>query len=92
MVLTKKQVRTLQLALKMASKLECQAQLAAQKIACLIEEFTGIVGYVDHLQGDGFGFTPETNDDTHIPISELIEIAKDGIDITHKVIDSRRSI
>lgn len=92
MVLTKGQIKKLQLALKKANKLECQSQMAAQNISSLIEEFTGVAGCVDHLQGDGFGFTPETNMDTHIPIYELIQIAKEGIDITHDEIDKRRCI
>ena len=75
-----------------AEKLEIQSQNAAGHIASLIEDFTGVVGYVDHLQGDGFGFTPKTNNDTHIPLSELIGIAKKGVDITEEEIHRRRAI
>jgi len=92
MILTKKQIRTLQLALRKANKLESQSQMAAQNITSFIEDFTGVIGFVDYLPGDGFGFTPETNNDTHIPISELIQIAKEGVDITHDEIDERRTI
>ena len=92
MILTKEQIKKLRLALRKANKLKCQSQMAAQHISSLIEEFTGVAGCVDHLPGDGFGFTPETNMDTHIPISELIQIAKEGIDITHDELDKRRSI
>lgn len=92
MILSKKDIKRLELAHEKAINFECKSQLAAQDIASLIEDLTGVVGFVDHLQGDGFGFTPETNNDTHIPISELITIAKEGIDITHDEIDSRRSV
>lgn len=92
MYLTKKQIKQLESALKKADNLERKANIAAQEIAFLIESITGICGYVDHLQGDGFGFTPEINGHTHIPVSELILIAKHGTAITIEEILERASI
>lgn len=81
MILTKNQIKKLENALKKADKLQIQAQNAAGHLSSLIEEFTGIDNRVDHLQGDGHGVTPISNDDTHVPISDLIKSAKSGIDI-----------
>lgn len=91
MILTKEQIKKLEKSLKKAQKYEIKAQNEARNIASLIEEFTGVVGYVDYLAGDGFGFTPESNDDTHVGIDDIIKLAKQGIDINHYEIDSRRS-
>lgn len=92
MILTKQQIKALK---KEHAKAEKAANLMAsaeQGMACLIEEFTGIVGFCDHLQGDGFGFTPESNNDTHIPIDHLLKHAENGIDITEEFINKNRSI
>lgn len=82
MKLTKTQIKSLEKALKKAQDLENKSQIAAQNIASLIQDYIGIEGAVDHLQGDGFGFTPASDDRTHISIELLIESAKSGIDIT----------
>lgn len=87
----KNEILKLKNALRKAQKLENQAQMAAQTLAALIEEFTGVIGNVDHLQGDGFGFTPESNNDTHIGIDEIIKWAENGEKITEEIILDRLS-
>jgi len=87
----KNQILKLKQALKKAQKFENQAQMAAQTLAALIEEFTGVIGSVDHLQGDGFGFTPELNNDTHVGIDEIIKWALNGEEITEQLILDRLS-
>jgi superfamily I DNA/RNA helicase len=87
----KNQILKLKQALKKAQKFENQAQMAAQTLAALIEEFTGVIGSVDHLQGDGFGFTPESNNDTHVGIDEIIKWALNGEEITEQLILDRLS-
>ena len=73
-------------ALKQAEKAENRFIIATGNLASVIIELTGVDGNVDHLQGDGFGFTPLSNDDTHITIEHLIKMAEDGIEITEEII------
>ena len=87
----KNEILKLKNALRKAQKLENQAQMAAQTLAALIEEFTGVIGSVDHLQGDGFGFTPKSNNDTHVGIDEIIKWAENGEKITEEIILDRLS-
>ena len=86
MKLTKKQIRELKNAHKKAKKIESELAGITSKIADLIKDFTGVEGACDHLHNDGFGFTPVSDNDTHIPIDELIEYAENGIDITEEFI------
>lgn len=86
MKLTKRQIQKIKTALKQAEKAENMLAGATGNLAYVIIEATGVDGYVDHLQGDGFGFTPLSNDDTHIIIEHLIKMAEDGIEITEAVI------
>lgn len=92
MKLTEKQITAIEKKLKIAEFLEAKAQQAAQKLCIEIEKSTGISGFVDHLQGDGFGFTSESNDDVHIPIAELLRLAKKGEDITDELLEDNYSI
>ena len=86
MKLTKRQIQKLKAALKQAEKAEDMLEGATRNLTSVIIEATGVDGNVDHLQGDGFGFTPLSNDDTHIIIEHLIQMAEDGIEITEAVI------
>lgn len=86
MVLTKSQVLKLKKAHKKAVLAEIKERLAAEKLKQIIVEFTGVDGYVDHLAGDGYGFTPASNNDTHIIMDDLIELAENGEDITEALI------
>lgn len=86
MKLTKRQIQKIKTALKQAEIAENRLAGATDNLASVITEATGVDGNVDHLQGDGFGFTPLSNDDTHIIIEHLIKMAEDGIDITESVI------
>jgi len=86
MKLTKIQVQKIKKALKRAELAENSLAEARLSLASVIIEATGVDGNVDHLQGDGFGFTPLSNDDTHIIIEHLIKMGEDGIDITEEVI------
>ena len=81
MILTKKQIKELEIAVRKADILQIKAQNAAGDIAALITEFTGVECMVDYLQGDGHGITPISNNDTHVPVSFLISSAKKGDDI-----------
>lgn len=92
MILSKKQIQQLKIANKKAEGLESKLSIAKQTIASLIEDFTGVEGECDFLQGDGFGFTPISNNDTHIPIDHLIEHAENGQDITEDFILRNLSI
>lgn len=92
MILSKKQIQQLKIANKKAEGLESKLSIAKQTIASLIEDFTGVEGECDFLQGDGFGFTPMSNNDTHIPIDHLIEHAEKGQDITEDFILRNLSI
>jgi hypothetical protein len=82
MKLTKRQIQKIKTALKQAEKAENIFSGATGNLTRVIIEATGVDGNVDHLQGDGFGFTPLSNDDTHISIEDLIKLADKGVDIT----------
>jgi len=86
MILTKKNITKLKNALDKATKSEIQSNLAAENIATIIKDITGIDGFIDHFPDDGFGFTPLSNNDTHVSIEFLIEKAKCGTDITEEFI------
>lgn len=92
MILKKKQITELKKANKKAESLQSKLSITKQKIASLIEDFTGVEGECDFLQGDGFGFAPMSNNDTHIPIDHLIEQAEKGQDITEDFILRNLSI
>lgn len=92
MKLNKKQIASLKKAHLRAEKAANEFSIATQAIAEIITDLTGINGNCDHLSGDGFGFTPSSNDDTQIPINELIEHAENGIDITEEFILGNLSI
>ena len=92
MILTKKQISEIERWHKKAKKAQSDLSIATQGIAISIQDFTGVDGECDLLQGDGFGFTPLSNNDTHIPIDHFIQHAKNKIDITADFINSNRSI
>jgi len=87
----KSEINKLRIALKKASKLENELAGQMGKIASIIFDATGIEGHVDFLAGDGFGFTPESNNDTHVGIDELIKWAENGEQITEELILDRLS-
>jgi hypothetical protein len=92
MKLTKRQIQKIKTALKQAEKAENMLSGATGNLTSVIIEVTGVDGNVDHLQGDGFGFTPLSNGDTHIIIEHLIKMAEDGVEITEAVILDNLSI
>ena len=92
MKLTKKQINALKKEHKKAEIAERKLSMATQGLSMLIQEFTAIEGECDLLQGDGFGFTPHSNNDTHIPIDDLIKHAENGVDITEDFILKNLSI
>ena len=61
------------------------------EIAKIIQETTGVIGNVDLLAGDGFGFTPESNNDTHVGVDDIIKWAENGEEITEELILDRLS-
>lgn len=79
---TKEQIKLLEKAHRNARVLENKLRGAEGLLALLIKEMTGVEGYCDYLPGDGFGFTPASNNETHIPVGDLIQLAKNGEDIT----------
>lgn len=85
------EINKLKIALKKANKLENELANQVGKIASIINDATGIVGSVDFLAGDGFGFTPESNNDTHVGIDEIIKWAENGEKITEELILDRLS-
>ena len=86
MKLTKRQIQKLKASLKRANKAEQIFANEMQDLTSIITQITGVEGNVDYLSGDGFGFTPLSNNDTHIIIEKLIDIAEDGKEITEEVI------
>lgn len=63
-----------------------------QELGRLISEFSGVNGECDFLQGDGIGFTPSSNDETHIPVSDLITLAENRQQIDEELILKNLSI
>lgn len=92
MKLTKRQIQRIKTAQKRARRAESIFSGETNMLARTIIEITGVDGYVDYLDGDGFGFTPVSNNDTHITIDKLIQLADDGEDITEDVILDNLSI
>ena len=92
MVLTKSQITKIKREHDKAKIAENKLSSAMQGIAMLIHDFTNIEGVCDLLPGDGFGFTPISNGDTHIPVEHLIEHAEQGKDITEDFILNNLSI
>jgi hypothetical protein len=92
MKLTNLEITQIKAAYKRAFELENKAQCAEQSLSNLITRVTGIDGFVDLLSGDGFGFTPASNNDTHIYIPDLIKLAEQGKDITEELILSNLSL
>jgi len=86
MKLNKSQINKLKNALKKAYTLENMLANQMGEIALIINDATGISGYVDYLTGDGFGFTPESNNDTHVGVDEIIKWAENGKAITEELI------
>ncbi|MDY3528883.1 hypothetical protein PG593_03695 [Riemerella anatipestifer] len=82
MILTKEQIKELKKANSKAMKAENALSLALQEIGMLIEDFTEIEGHCSFLTGDGVGFNPNSEKNTHIPIDTLIKEAEKGTDIT----------
>lgn len=92
MKLTKRQIQKIKTAHKKAVDAESAFVTATAHLRSVIMDITNVEGYVDHLSGDGFGFTPESNNDTHITIDRLVELAEQGIEITEAEILDNLSI
>lgn len=86
MKLTRRQIAKIKTAWIKASIAEQKAQELATKLGEIISQYTGVTGSVDHLQGDGHGFTLSVDDDVHIYIGDLIQLAEQGEDITEDLI------
>lgn len=87
----KSEIRKLKAALNKAEQLESRLLSQMGEIAKIIQETTGVVGNVDLLAGDGFGFTPESNNDTHVGVDDIIKWAENGEEITEELILDRLS-
>lgn len=85
MSITGRQVKEMRLALDRAVRARLHSENTIQLLQEKIEEVINIKGFVD-FTGDGFGFTPETNDLNHVPIPLLIEMADSGEEITEEVL------
>ncbi len=92
MKLTKRQIQKIRTAHKKALRLEELLSSARQDLSFVISSITKIEGNVDFLQGDGFGFTPEVDNDTHIPVDELLNFAEKGRDINIELVLDNLSI
>lgn len=86
MILSKEQIYRISKLHRKAVVAELKARTAEQELCSAIVDVTEVDGRVDYLPGDGYGFTPESNLDTHIAIDILIELAKKGEDITENLI------
>ena len=87
----KSEIRKLKAALNKAEQLESRLLSQMGEIAKIIQETTGVVGNVDLLAGDGFGFTPESNNDTHVGVDDIIKWAENGEEIMEELILDRLS-
>lgn len=87
----KSEINKLKNALKKANKLEKELANQMITIASIINDATGVFGHVDYLAGDGFGFTPQSNSDTHVGVDEIIKWAENGEKITEELIIDRLS-
>ena len=87
----KSEIRKLKAALNKAEQLESRLLSQMGEIAKIIQEITGVVGNVDLLAGDGFGFTPESNNDTHVGVDDIIKWAENGEESTEELILDRLS-
>ncbi|MCU7559117.1 hypothetical protein N4T42_02215 [Riemerella anatipestifer] len=92
MILTKEQIKKLKKANSKAMKAENALSSALQGVAMLIEDFTEIEGECSFLAGDGVGFNPNSERNTHIPIDSLIKEAEKGVDINRDYILENLSI
>lgn len=92
MILTKAQILEIEKAYNKANKLQLQANAACVNLSEVIERVTGVACSVDYLPGDGFGVTPVSDDDTHVPVYKLLEDAKDGIEIDEEYMLDNLSI
>ncbi|MDY3521327.1 hypothetical protein PG614_02440 [Riemerella anatipestifer] len=92
MMLNKKQIKELKKANSKAMKAENALSSALQEIGMLIEDFTEIEGHCSFLTGDGVGFNPNSERNTHIPIDTLIEDAEKGVDINRDYVLENLSI
>lgn len=86
MILTKQQIRKIEYAWQQAQNAQDIADEKTKVLNSVIVEITGIKGSTDYLMGDGFGFTPKSNDDTHIYLGDLLDFAKEGASITEEFI------
>ena len=86
MKLSEKQIQKIKIALKKAEIAKNRFDDATGILTFEIIKATGVDGHVDYLSGDGFGFTPLSNNHTHMVIRSIIKMAEDGIDITEAVI------
>ncbi len=78
MLLSKREVQKIKRAYKQAVAAEGRFVVALGNLSSIITEATCVAGHVDHLKGDGFGFTPESSNHDHIPIDLLIKLAENG--------------
>lgn len=86
MKLTKRQIARIKAQHNKTSKAMAKALGDAEVLATIISEYTGVEGEIDFLAGDGFGFTPNSSNDTHVSIDFIIKEALSGKDITEKLI------
>lgn len=92
MILDKVHIKKIKSAWEKAEIAEKVSQEKQRNLGLLISQITGVEGFVDHLQGDGMGFTPASNNDTHIPLSDLIRLAEEGEDINEELIIDHLSL
>jgi hypothetical protein len=85
------EINKLKIALRKANRLENELAGQVGEIALIIEKATGVIGSVDYLAGNGFGFTPLSNNDTHVGVDEIITWALNGEIITEELILNRKS-
>ncbi len=91
MLLSKREVQKIKRAYKQAVAAEGRFVATMGNLSSVITETICVAGHVDHLKGDGFGFTPESSNHDHIPISLLISIAEGG-EINESIIFQNLSI
>lgn len=86
MKLDKQQTAKIRLLYKKAEVSQSKAMKCREELRNAIVKFTGVDGFVDYFSDDGFGFTPKSDNDTHVSIDFILHKAMDGIDITEELI------
>lgn len=89
---TKVQIRKVKSIYKKAKKAQLLAEGLAGDLAAAINDITELDGHVDHLSGDGFGYSPSDDDDIHISIDKAIGLLDSGEELNEESVRKNMSL